>query len=366
MTKRGYFIINGIPRVIINQIIRQSGIYYHQSIRKFIKFDRIEIKRHFYVDLISQRGTWLRLEMDRRKKIWARMKKTPRIPAFLLLQSLGFNKKVITQIILDFNASSFHLNEKPKPIGFLYDLVLPSKQNTEFLLEEGKQLVCSKFLNPRSYDLGQGGRYQLNNKLGLSVPISQTNLTTYDFLLAIEALIQLFKNKKNFDDIDNLENRRVRTSGELIQNQLSLGLLRLEKKLIEKMQENEEDKGFLQLQNLFTSRAMNSVFREFFNSNPLSQFLDQANPLAELTHKRRLTSVGPGGMNRDTAGMVVRGIHSTHYGRICPIETPEGQNAGLVHSIATFTSVNAEGSLETPLYNHPVNHCGVMATSWTG
>ena len=164
-------------------------------------------------------------------------------------------------------------------------------------------------------------------------------------MLTIDSLIQVFKNKKNCDDIDHLENRRVRTSGELIQNQLALGLVRLEKRLIEQI---KKDKEFLQLQNIFTPRTLNSVFKEFFGSNPLSQFLDQANPLSELTHKRRLTSIGPGGISRDTAGMAIRGIHPTHYGRICPIETPEGQNAGLVNSITTFSSLNKDGSIITP------------------
>ena len=349
MTKRGYFIINGIPRVVLNQIIRRSGIYYQQSIHKILKSNKIRIKRHLYVDLISQRGTWLRFEMDKRKKIWARLKKTPRIPVSLLLHSIGFTKKTILQTILDSNSFSPLSESKQKrpSLGLLRDLILPSEKNTEISLEAGKEFVYRKFLNPRSYNLGKTGRSQLNHKFGYSIPINRTTLTPHDFLFAIDALIGLFQNEKNFDDIDHLENRRVRTSGELIQNQLSLGLIRLEKRLIEKTQ---KDKGFLKLQNLFTSRAINSTFKEFFGTSPLSQFLDQANPLAELTHKRRLTSVGPGGINRDTAGMAIRGIHFTHYGRICPIETPEGQNAGLVNSIALFTSLNYQGSIETPLY----------------
>lgn len=349
MTKRGYFIINGVPRVLINQIIRRSGIYYQQVTHKLIKSNKIQIDRSFYVDIISQRGTWLRLEIDKRKKIWARMKKTPRIPALLLLQSMGFNKKTIIQTILDFDSfsSSSILTEKNLPVRLLYDTIMPSKKNTESVLETGKKFVCRKFLNPRSYNLGQVGRYQLNHKLGLSIPLHKTTLTPHDLLLAIESLVLLSLSKKNVNDIDNLENRRVRTSGELIQNQLNLGLIRLEKRLMEKI---KKDKKFLQLETLFTSRAINSIFREFFGSNPLSQFLDQANPLAELTHKRRLTSVGPGGINRDTAGMVIRGIHPTHYGRICPIETPEGQNAGLVNSLTTFSSISSEGSIETPFF----------------
>lgn len=349
MTKRGYFIINGIPRVLINQVIRRSGIYYQQLTHKLIKSNTVQMDRSFYVDIISQRGTWLRLEIDKRKKIWARMKKSPRIPALLLLQSMGFNKKTIVNTVLDFDSfSSLDLLSKKRLCRkLLYDTIMPSKKSTESILETSKKLMYRKFLNPRSYNIGKVGRYQLNHKLGLSIPIQKTTLTPHDLLFAINSLVKLSINKKNVNDIDNLENRRVRAAGELMQNQLSLGLIRLEKRLIEKV---KKDKKFLKIEKLFTSRAINSIFREFFGSNPLSQFLDQANPLAELTHKRRLTSVGPGGINRDTAGMIIRGIHPTHYGRICPIETPEGQNAGLVNSLTTFSSVGFEGFIETPFF----------------
>lgn len=349
MTKRGYFIINGVPRAIINQIVRKSGIYYQQITHKLIKLNQVQINRTFYIDIISQRGTWLRIEIDKKKKIWARMKKTPRIPALLLLQSIGFNKKTIAQTILDCDlfSSPFILNAKRLPVRLLDNNTISSKKNTENILETNKQFIYHKFLNPRSYNLGKVGRYQLNHKLGLSIPITTTTLTPYDFLLAIKSLVQLSLNKKNVSDIDNLENRRIRTSGELIQNQLNLGLIRLEKNLIEKI--NKEKKSS-QLETFFNARTINGIFREFFGSNPLSQFLDQANPLSELTHKRRLTSVGPGGVNRDTAGMAIRGIHPTHYGRICPIETPEGQNAGLVNSLTCFSSIGSKNSIETPFF----------------
>ena len=345
MTKRGYFIINGIPRVIINQVVRQSGIYHQQITNKLIKSNKIQIERRFYVDLISQRGTWLRLEIDKKKKIWARMKKTPRIPALLLLQSVGLNRKIIIQTFLNLHYS---FEQKAQSLyKSLFDLTPLKRKNSESLVETSNKLICRKFLSPQSYDLGKGGRYQLNAKLGLSVPLSRTTLTSHDLLWAVDSLIQLFNNQKDCDDIDHLQNRRIRTSGELIQNQLNLGLIRLEKKLIEKL---KKSKGPVKVHHLFTSRSINSVFKEFFGSNPLSQFLDQANPLAELTHKRRLTSVGPGGINKETAGMAIRGIHSTHYGRICPIETPEGQNAGLVNSLTAFASLNSGGFIQTPLF----------------
>ena len=343
MTKRGHFIINGVPRVVINQVIRQSGVYHQQITSKLIRSSRVQIERRFYVDLISKRGAWLRIEIDKKKKIWARMKKAPRIPALLLLQSVGLNKKMIIQTFLNLY-SSFEKTSQSS-YRFLADLTSLRKKSTENILETSSKLICRKFLNPQSYDLGRSGRYQLNSKLGLSIPLNRTTLTPYDLLWTVDSLIQLFNNKKNFDDIDHLQNRRVRTSGELVQNQLNLGLIRLEKKLIEKL---KKSKGSVKIHHLFNSRSINSAFKEFFGSSPLSQFLDQANPLAELTHKRRLTSVGPGGINRDTAGMAIRGIHSTHYGRICPIETPEGQNAGLVNSLTAFSSLNDGGFIQTP------------------
>ena len=345
MTKRGHFIINGIPRVIINQVIRQAGIYNQQITHKIIKSNKVQINRHFFVDLISKRGTWLRFEIDRRKKIWARMKKTPRIPILILLQSIGFNKKTINQTFLNINYSDTKINYLLKS---LIDLNSSPKKNAKNLLNINDKSIYQKFLNPRSYDLGRLGRNQLNHKLGLSISENQTTLTPYDLLWSIDLLIKSFNNKKNFDDIDHLKNRRIRTSGELIQNQLNLGLIRLEKKIIEKLKKTKDS---IKLDQLFTSQPFNGVFKEFFGSNPLSQFLDQANPLAELTHKRRLTSVGPGGINRDTAGMAIRGIHASHYGRICPIETPEGPNAGLVNSLTTFASLNKDGVIQTPFFS---------------
>lgn len=353
MTKRGYFIINGVPRVIINQVIRKPGVYFQESKDKIIKSNTINFERTLYVDLISQRGNWLRLEMDKRQKIWAKIKNSPKIPVLLLLQTIGINKKAITEIILNnniFSQSCFEIENK-KFLKVLFNLEKAKSKNkktkTKKILKTQKKRIINKFLNPSSYYLGEIGRQQLNQKLGVSIPNNQTTLTPHDILFIVDTLIQVLKNKKNFDDIDHLQNRRIRTSGELIQNQLSIGLLRLEKRLNDKI---KKQKNLLRFQNLFTPRALNSVFKEFFGLNPLSQFLDQANPLSELTHKRRLTSVGPGGVSRDTAGMDIRGIHPTHYGRICPIETPEGQNAGLVNSLTTFSQIDLNGSLLTSFF----------------
>ena len=328
MTKRGFFIINGIPKVIISQVIRSPGIYYQERVLKTLKSNKTTIQRIFYADLISQRGTWLRMEMDRYKKIWIYMKKTSRIPFFLLLRALGFNRKSIFRLTSSSQTSS--------------------KNNLELNTTKSKSYsYAQKFLNPQSYNLGILGRQQLNQKLGLSTPLNKLTLTPNDWFACIEGLIAASKNKKALDDIDNLKNKRVRTAGEFIANQINRGLASLEKNISEK---TKKVKKTINLKSLINASFINNSLKEFFASSQLSQYLDQTNPLAELTHKRRLSSLGPGGINRETAGMAVRSIHPTYYGRICPIETPEGKNAGLVNSITFLGNFNVNGFLETPYY----------------
>ena len=220
-----------------------------------------------------------------------------------------------------------------------------SSKNT--ITENGRKWLFNKFFNPRTYDLSKQGRLSLNKKLGLFLNIEQITLTPQDVLFATNCLIKVEKKLKPIDDIDHLKNRRVRTSGELLQIQLGIGLLRLEKSIREKM--NKSIKTPL-IKNLINTKTLNGAFKEFFGSSQLSQFMDQINPLAEITHKRRLTSLGPGGVTRDTATLAIRGIHPTHYGRICPIETPEGKNTGLVNSITTYAHVNSQGLVVTPFY----------------
>ena len=193
--------------------------------------------------------------------------------------------------------------------------------------------------------MSQLGRIQLNKKLGLAVSLSKSTLTEQDILFATDYLIKLEYGIGTLDDIDDLKNRRVRASGELIQNQLGTGLIRLEKMIREKLKKPRKK---LTVRNLITTKPINGALREFFGSSQLSQFMDQTNPLAELTHKRRLSSLGPGGISRETAGMAVRGIHPSHYGRICPIETPEGPNIGLINSLATYARINQYGFIESP------------------
>ena len=347
MTKRGHFILNGSPRVIINQMVRSPGIYYQEVIHK-------NEKRTYYADLISHRGAWLRLETDKKRRIWVRMKKTPKVSILVFLQALGFSKEKIFQSInyTEFLEFSFLKDEHPKSskqaLQSFYVETHKKKEKSEITIDLAKKFIFRKFFNSRTYDLSEIGRIQLNKKLGLSVPLTILTLTENDILFATEYLIKLKYGLGAIDDIDDLKNRRVRASGELIQNQLGTGFIRLEKIIREKLKKPQKK---LKLHHLITTKPVNGALREFFGSSPLSQFLDQTNPLAELTHKRRLSSLGPGGISRETAGMAVRGIHPSHYGRICPIETPEGPNAGLVNSLTSYAKINSEGFIETPFYN---------------
>jgi len=636
MTKRGHFILNGAARVIVNQILRSPGIYYQQKIYENYEDNQgsksnaqddetgegsslqpVNTYKRFYCDLICMRGSWLRIEMDKEKNIWAQMKKGPKIPIYWFLLAMGLSEKVILKSIMDpqkvlgnleRNKAVSKLSKKNKKdltiarlamqgdeilkstdedkknlgmkkdlivadslnelnsqadktsllfcpeektkekffykknfskgalTGFRHDLknegeendfieednekaikttssTSSKKQNYPYLkntpeawqaiyvllhsktkisnvsktkdksdqkdtkdtkdvsatdknqdsiikqtfgdtklpgrlglgpsskgknlTELGRQWLYNRFMNPRSYDLGKQGRIAFNKKLGLTIASHQLTLTGLDVLYATDYLIKVEKGIFNTDDIDHLKNRRVRTSGELIQIQIGVGLVRLEKficynenmlegkrkELIQKTtpppqlktednlksdskvssttfyQDKTSDSGFSsknlnsqnlikrrftiapsamgadetresarkhsnfsskkdisqQLKNLTSSsiinnKAFNSAIREFFGTSPLSQFMDQINPLAELTHKRRLSSMGPGGVTRDTATLAIRGIHPTHYGRICPIETPEGKNTGLVNSMTTYARVNSSGILESPFY----------------
>lgn len=288
--------------------------------------------------------------------------KIPKISALVFLQALGFTRNQMKFGIrfFDFlNGSRLKENHPTTTEEALISLYEKSQINLSKTLarEEkpqvgditpimGQKFLFRKFMNPRTYNLGLVGRMRLNKKFGISE--KDLTLTRLDIFCAINYLINLKFGITSVDDIDNLKNRRVKASGELIQNQLNTGLIRLEKTIREKM---KKVKKGLTIQNLITTKPINGALREFFGSSPLSQYLDQTNPLAEITHKRRLSSLGPGGLSRETAGMAVRSIHPTHYGRICPIETPEGRNAGLVNSMTIHARINSHGFLKTPFYN---------------
>jgi DNA-directed RNA polymerase subunit beta len=229
----------------------------------------------------------------------------------------------------------------------------------------GRKWFFNKFMNPRMYDLGKQGRFSINKKLGLAIPEEQTTLTALDLLLATDYLMKMQDGVYEVDDIDHLKNKRVRSSGECLQEIFSIGFLRLEKSIRFKLNSSRsglrsvdqklnprslQQSSTFHLQSFFNTRPLNGAFREFFGTHPLSQFMDQINPLAEITHKRRLTSLGPGGVSRDTATLAIRGIHPSHYGRICPIETPEGKNTGLVNSLTTYAKLSSSGLLKSPFY----------------
>ena len=560
MTKRGHFILNGAARVIVNQILRSPGIYYQQKIYENYEdhqdskpndneddltkgegssLQPVNTYKRFYCDLICMRGSWLRIEMDKEKNIWAQMKKGPKIPIYWFLLAMGLSEKVIIKSITDpqkvfgnlekdrkksnlnkkekitpeisihhentieensltqnsstpntsknlnsnfksddvseFNQTAKvkeqknsstkeednqeqkkttesssnkqnypYLKNTPEAWKAIYTLLhsktktsnssktqdksavkdttdtnqdRTTKKPVKNLTELGRQWLYNRFMNPRSYDLGKQGRVAFNKKLGITIASNQLTLTGLDVLYATDYLIKVEKGIYKTDDIDHLKNRRVRTSGELIQIQIGVGLVRLEKfiryneimlegkrkelnniessvsrpqfldkkrsfhspellttkidsnlsskkssKFIKDKASSAKEKFFeekfsryqkmknLTSSSIINNKAFNSAIREFFGTSPLSQFMDQINPLAELTHKRRLSSMGPGGVTRDTATLAIRGIHPTHYGRICPIETPEGKNTGLVNSMTTYARVNSSGILESPFY----------------
>lgn len=433
LTRRGHFIINGTPRVVINQIVRRPGIYFHRD------------ARFFYTEIISERGPWIRLEIDKKKKIWV----------YLTSQQSGLTRMDFSFFFQNFYPKYIDLLDSQKnmialkksrnssndlrPWSFtisqfnsLIDLCQVSSKRRFFnfgifikcrfskffkrfpkhkhvlhlnslkkyrkLFKSKKQRIQDSEINLNilfasssksadlSFNLGKNGRFRLNKKLGLS--LKTLGLTPLDFLTIRNLLLKFYNNQQNilFDDIDHLKNRKFKTIGNLLQNQLAQGLQRFQKlfedqkfslssstnslrkkkissplkekhsPLTRTRKKSKKSKTvsknrkmlFLLVSSILNNQPINSVFKEFFHSHQLSQYLDQSNPLAEITHKRRLSCLGSGGINKETAGMEIRGIHSSHYGRICPIETPEGKNAGLVNSLTNLAKTYPKGSIKTP------------------
>ncbi|WP_019502162.1 DNA-directed RNA polymerase subunit beta [Pseudanabaena sp. PCC 6802] len=343
MTDRGTFIINGAERVIVNQIVRSPGVYYKSETDK-------NSRRTYNASLIPNRGAWLKFETDKNDLVWVRIDKTRKLSAQILLKALGLSDAEIFDSLR--HPEYFQKTiEKEGQFGEeealmeLYRKLRPGEPPT---VTGGQQLLESRFFDPKRYDLGRVGRYKLNKKLRLTVPETTRVLTPEDILAAINYLINLEFDVGQTDDIDHLGNRRVRSVGELLQNQVRVGLNRLERIIRERMTVSDADA--LTPASLVNPKPLVAAIKEFFGSSQLSQFMDQTNPLAELTHKRRLSALGPGGLTRERAGFAVRDIHPSHYGRVCPIETPEGPNAGLIGSLATHARVNQYGFIETPYY----------------
>lgn len=368
MTNRGTFIVSGIERIIINQIVRSPGIYYKQELDK-------NDNQIYSASLISNRGSWLKFEIDARGQIWVKIDKTHKVNAYVFLRAIGLTNEDIHKNMLKYTSlltASYVYEEKElyKEIGKVYIEEITEEEalfivyaklrpNEPATLAIAKQMLYTRFFDPKRYDLGEVGRHKINKKLNLRVPKSFRVLTPQDILAAVDYLINIKEqNTGTYDDIDHLGNRRIRSVGELLQNQIRIGLNRLERIIRERMTVCDLDS--LSLSNLVNPKPLMASVREFFGSSQLSQFMDQTNPLAELTHKRRISALGPGGLNKDRAGFAVRDLHPSHYGRICPIETPEGPNAGLIGSLSIYAKVNNYGFIETPYYK--VNNGSVLNT----
>ncbi|MBY6270702.1 MAG: DNA-directed RNA polymerase subunit beta, partial [Bacillaceae bacterium] len=426
MTETGTFIINGAERVIVSQLVRSPSVYYNDKVDK-------NGKKGFTATVIPNRGAWLEYETDSKDIVYVRIDRTRKLPVTVLLRALGFGSD---QEIIDILGDNEYLqntlekdntNSTEKALIEIYERLRPGEPPTP---ENAKNLLISRFFDPKRYDLANVGRYKINKKLhikerlfgqtlaetlvdpetgeiiaetgtvldrrtldrilpylekGIGVKKLQPNggvldeevliqsikifapsengqkvinvisnvvddsvkhITPSDIIASISYFFNLLYNVGRTDDIDHLGNRRLRSVGELLQNQFRIGLSRMERVVKERM--SIQDTNTITPQQLINIRPVIAAIKEFFGSSQLSQFMDQTNPLAELTHKRRLSALGPGGLTRERAGMEVRDVHYSHYGRMCPIETPEGPNIGLINSLSTYARVNRFGFIETP------------------
>ena len=353
MTNNCHFILNGAPRIIMSQITRCPGIYYHKK-QEFLKKDA-----YYYADIIAERGTWLRLEIDLKNRIYLKMKKAPKVPFLFFLQALGLK----TQTIYPFLPFLFLRDEEEEEEDPIFTSQKEAIRAVEACCSNSSKKNMSlnwnvlnlfdQLMNNKYYDLGKIGRIQINKKFKLYTDSIDFTLNSNDLLLAANLLLKLKHGLFEIDEVDNLKNKRVRIVGELLQYQLTIGILRLKKYIKNRLINLKDD---LNITSIFSSTPINNTMAEFFGLNPLSQFMDEINPLAVVTHKRRLSSLGFGGVSRDTATLTIRSIHPTLYGRICPIETPEGKNAGLVNSFSLFADVEDGDLIRTPLFKMKGGH----------
>ena len=350
MTVKGTFVTSGAERVVVCQLLRSPGVYFT------VKEDPSSGRNLCYTKLIPTRGAWLEYETSNRDVISAKIDGKRRIPATTLLRAIGYSSdEDLLGLFAEDEKSSAHqyiqatidrepsVKDKKEALLDIYRKLRPGDPPN---LANADKLVQGLFFDPQRYDLGAVGRYKLNERLKLDTPEETRNLTKEDMVAIIRRIIRINNGNVRSDDIDHLGNRRVRTVGELIQNQFHIGLLRLERVIRERM-------SIIPVESVTPSALVNirpvvATIREFYGGSQLSQFMDQTNPLAEITHKRRLSAMGPGGLSRERAGFDVRDVHYSHYGRICPIETPEGPNIGLIGSLATYSIVNPYGFIETP------------------
>lgn len=356
MTEKGTFIINGTERVVVSQLVRSPGVYFDETI------DKSTDKTLHSVKVIPSRGAWLEFDVDKRDTVGVRIDRKRRQPVTVLLKALGWTSE---QIVERFGFSEIMRStlEKDNTVDTdealldIYRKLRPGEPPTK---ESAQTLLENLFFKEKRYDLARVGRYKVNKKLGLHVgePITSSTLTEEDVVATIEYLVRLHEGQTTMtvpggvevpvetDDIDHFGNRRLRTVGELIQNQIRVGMSRMERVVRERM--TTQDVEAITPQTLINIRPVVAAIKEFFGTSQLSQFMDQNNPLSGLTHKRRLSALGPGGLSRERAGLEVRDVHPSHYGRMCPIETPEGPNIGLIGSLSVYARVNPFGFIETP------------------
>ena len=343
MTDKGTFIVNGAERVIVSQIVRSPGVYFKREISP-------TGKRLYNATMIPNRGAWLKIETDSNDIIYVKIDKNRKILATTLLKAMGITVSEMESLFTHFEFLKKTLDKDTTETtdDALIDLYKKLRPGDPASAQGGRQILESRFFDEKKYDIGRVGRYKLNKKLNLNISKNQRTLTVQDIVASIEYLINLTYDEGSLDDIDHLGNRRIRSVGELLQNQFRVGLSRIERIVKERM--TLQDSETLTPLNLLNTKPLVASLKEFFGSSQLSQFMDQINPLAELTHKRRISALGPGGLQRERAGFAVRDIHPSHYGRICPIETPEGPNAGLIGSLATHARVNDYGFIESPFF----------------
>ncbi|MFZ1382147.1 MAG: DNA-directed RNA polymerase subunit beta [Scrofimicrobium sp.] len=357
MTPEGTFIINGTERVVVSQLVRSPGVYFERQA------DKTSDRDIFSARIIPSRGAWLEFEIDRRDAVAVRIDRKRKLPVTLLLKAIGLTGEEIRQEFEDYPLLLETLDKdgaqtQDEALLTIYRKVRPGEQAS---VEAGENLLRNFYFAPRRYDLAKVGRYKINKKLGLDVALTQGTLTETDIVATVKYMLALQRDEETLpgvragkpveirvesDDIDNFGNRRVRAVGELIQGQMRTGLARMERTVREKMSTHEVES--ITPNTLINIRPLTAAIKEFFGTSQLSQFMDQNNPLAGLGHKRRLSALGPGGLSRDRAGMEVRDVHPSHYGRMCPIETPEGPNIGLIGNLATFARINEFGFIETP------------------
>lgn len=360
MTDKGTFIINGTERVVVSQLVRSPGVYFERTPEKNSDTDV------FSARVIPSRGAWLEFEVDKKGFVSVRVDRKRKQSITIFLRAIGLTEDEIRAEFAGYPTLLETLSKDDPKIqtqeDALRDIYRKLRPGEQVASEAARALLDNFYFNPKRYDLAKVGRYKLNRKLGLEAPITDSVLSVEDVVATIKYLVALQQGDTSIpgtrnggeivdipldvDDIDHFGNRRIRAVGELIQSQVRTGLSRMERVVRERMTTQEVDA--ITPQSLINVRPVVAAIKEFFGTSQLSQFMDQNNPLAGITHKRRLSALGPGGLSRERAGVEVRDVHPSHYGRMCPIETPEGPNIGLIGSLATFARINAFGFIETP------------------